>query len=355
MSIEAKFLIKKGDFTLDVDLSVPSKGITTLFGPSGCGKTTLLRAIAGLDRHRGGFLKVGDLTWQNAESFIPPHQRSLGYVFQEASLFAHLTVRRNIEYGLKRVAKADQKVSLEQAIELLAIESLLERKPDSLSGGERQRVAIARALAVSPKLLLMDEPLASLDLERKREVLPYLDILHRELDIPMLYVSHDHNEVARVADHLVLMEKGRVVASGEISEMFTRLDLSLAHGNDTESIFEATVSNYDEKYHLTYLESSAGQFTVTGQELIVGTSVRLRIAARDVSLTLTRQSDSSIQNVFPATIDEITPEGVSQMTVCLNVGGIRMLARITRKSADALSLKSGMEVFAQVKSVALLN
>ena len=355
MTIEARFRIHRGEFTLDVNLSVPAQGITALFGPSGCGKTTLLRAIAGLERHRGGFLKVSDMTWQEVNRFVPTHRRPLGYVFQEASLFAHLTVRRNLLYGLKRVPKAERRVSLQQAIELLGIGHLLERKPDHLSGGERQRVAIARALAVSPRLLLMDEPFAALDLNRKQEILPYIESLHNELDIPVIYVSHSPDEVARLADHLVLLEAGKVKASGPISDMLTRLDLSLAHGSDAEALIEAVVTGYDEHYHLTHLESGGGRFTVIGKELPVGSTVRLRVAARDVSLTLAPQADTSILNIFPTTVDEIIPEGKAQVTVRLMVGDVPMLTRITRKSAVELGLKPGQSVYAQVKSVALLT
>jgi molybdate transport system ATP-binding protein len=354
MTIEARFHIERGDFTLDVDLNIPALGVTALFGPSGCGKTTLLRAIAGLEQHHGGVLKVGDMVWQKDEHFTPPHQRPLGYVFQEASLFAHLSVRGNLEYGLKRVPQAERKVALAQAIELLGIEQLLEHKPYRLSGGERQRVAIARALAVSPRLLLMDEPLAALDLARKQEILPYLESLHNELDIPVIYVSHSPDEVARLADHLVLLEAGRVVGTGAISDMLTRLDLPLAHGTDAEALIEATVAEHDAEYDLTYLDFAGGRFTVAHKDLPLGTAVRLRVAARDVSLTLTPQADTSILNIFPATIDELSPEGKAQMTVRLLVGSVPMLARVTRKSASALDLKPGKPVYVQAKSVALL-
>ena len=355
MTVEARFRIERGDFTLDVDLSVSAQGITALFGPSGSGKTTLLRAIAGLEHHRGGFLKVGDMTWQEADRFVPPHQRPLGYVFQEASLFAHLTVRRNLEYGVKRVPTAERKGSLAQAIELLGIGHLLERKPDTLSGGERQRVAIARALAVTPRLLLMDEPLAGLDVARKQEILPYIESLHNELDIPVIYVSHSPGEVARLADCLVLLEAGRVVATGAVHEMFTRLDLPLAHGRDAVALIEATVAGHDDEYDLTYMDFSGGRFTMTRRALPVGTAVRLRVAARDISLTLAPQSGTSILNIFPATIDEIIPEGKAQVTVRLMAGGVPMLARVTRKSASILCLQPGKLVYAQAKSVALLS
>ncbi len=355
MTIEASFRVEREEFTLDVGLSVPAQGVTALFGPSGCGKTTLLRAIAGLERHPGGTMKMDEVVWQGGEVFVPPHRRPLGYVFQEASLFAHLTVRRNLEYGVKRVPVAERKVSLEQAIELLGIGHLLERRPDRLSGGERQRVAIARALAVSPRLLLMDEPLASLDRARKREIMPYIESLCQELDVPVIYVSHAAREVARLADHLVLIENGRVTATGAIGNMLTRLDLPLARGSDAEAIIEAAVAGHDDEYALTYLDFAGGRFTVTRQPLPLGGKVRLRIAARDVSLTLEHQSNTSILNIFPATVDELTGDGRAQITVRVLVGGIPMLARVTRKSAALLDLTPGKVVYAQAKSVALLS
>ena len=355
MSIEIRFRIDQGDFLLEVDLSLPSQGVSSLFGPSGCGKTTLLRAIAGLEQHRNGFLKVSDMVWQKGEHFVPPHQRPLGYVFQEASLFPHLNVRRNLEYGVRRLPESERRIPLEQAIELLEIGSFLERKPDTLSGGERQRVAIARALAVSPKLLLMDEPLAALDVNRKQEILPYIESLHRELDIPVIHVSHSPDEVARLADHLVLLDSGRVVASGDVHDIFTRLDLPPALESDAAAVIEAVVAVHDETSPLTCLDFAGGRVTVPREDLEVGARVRLKLAARDVSLTLEHQSDTSILNIFPAVIDEIMEEGSSQVTVRLLAGDVPILARITRKSASDLNLHAGMRVYAQVKSVALLS
>ncbi|WP_456379216.1 molybdenum ABC transporter ATP-binding protein [Thiolapillus sp.] len=354
MTIQARFKLHKEDFSLDVDLRIPARGVTALFGPSGCGKTTLLRAIAGLEHCPEGFLQVDKMLWQQQQLFVPPHRRPLGYVFQEASLFPHLSIRGNLEYGLKRVPAAQRRVPLNRAIELLGISPFLGRKPHKLSGGERQRVAIARALAVSPRLMLMDEPLAALDLARKQEILPYLESLHRELDIPVIYVSHSPDEVARLADHLVLMEAGRVSASGPITQMLTRLDLPLTQGSDAEALIEATVAEHDEAYQLTYLDFPGGRFTVAHKDLPTGTIVRLRIIARDVSITLERQSNTSILNIFPATVDEIVPAGSAQVTVRLLAGGVPILSRITRKSAALLDLTPGKTVYAQAKSVALL-
>jgi molybdate transport system ATP-binding protein len=355
MTIEARFRINLDDFELDIDLSTPANGVTALFGPSGSGKTTLLRAIAGLDYHPGGFLRVGEAVWQDNDRMIPTHDRQLGYVFQEPSLFPHLTVKRNLEYGNKRVPEGERKVVLEQAIALLGIGDILERKPERLSGGERQRVAIARAIAVSPRLLLMDEPLASLDQERKEEILPYLESLRAELDIPVIYVSHSLDEVARIANHFVLLEGGSIKADGPIGDMLARLDLSIAKSRDAGALVEAVVSGHDEVYHLTHLDFDGGRFIVEKKDLPIGMAVRMRVAARDVSITLEPQTKTSILNIFRASIEGIIPDGESRVTVALSLGGTPILARLTRKSAETLNLKPGKQVYAQVKSVALLN
>lgn len=353
--IEARFRIGKGDFLLDADLSIPETGVTALFGPSGSGKTSLLRAFAGLERHEGGFLKIGDSVWQADDVFVPPHRRPIGYVFQEASLFPHLSVLGNLRYGAERVAQSDRTVSLDKAVALLGIRNLLDRRPDQLSGGERQRVAIARALAVSPKLLLMDEPLASLDLSRRYEILPYIESLRRELDIPVIYVSHHPDEVAQLADHLVLLDDGRVLASGRVGEILTRLDLPPAHAVDAASVIDAVVSGHDDTFDLTHVDFLGGRFTVARHDLEVGRPVRVRVAARDVSLTLERQTETSILNIFPAVVEDLKPEGKSQITIRLSVAEAPLLARVTRKSAESLGLHPGAGVYAQVKSVALLS
>jgi len=355
MTISARFRVRRQEFLLDVDVEIPARGVSVLFGPSGCGKTTLLRAIAGLDHHTEGLLVFDGKTWQSDEVFVPAHQRSLGVVFQEASLFSHLSVRRNLEYGWKRVPKSERKMSLQRVIELLEITPLLHRKPGTLSGGERQRVAIARALAASPRLLLMDEPLVGLDANRKQEILPYIEALHRELDIPLIYVSHSIDEVARLADYLVLLDSGRVIATGEIHELFTRLDLPLAQDPEAAAIIEATVAGHDEHFHLTQLDFAGGRITVPREMKNIGDPVRLRLAARDVSLTLEHQSGTSILNIFPAVVDGTAGFGTAQVTVRLLAAGMPLIARVTRKSAASLALEPGRMVYAQAKSIALLS
>ncbi len=355
MTIETRFHIERSDFLLDVDLTFPAQGVTALFGPSGCGKTTYLRAIAGLERDPNGLCRVGDELWQEGRRFLPTHRRPLGFVFQEASLFPHMSVRRNLEYGLKRVLEEHQRLNLSEVVELLGVERLLERRSDGLSGGERQRVAIARALLTSPRLLLMDEPLASLDRASKREILPYLERLHDELAMPVLYVSHASDEVARLADHLVLLDAGRVRAAGPVAELLTRLDLAREQGNEAEAIIVARVVDHDERYHLSYLDFAGGRFSIARDALSIGHNARLRVLARDVSITLHPQTGTSILNIFPAIVDDLVDDGMAQMLVRLDIMGTPLLSRITRKSANALALAPGKPVFAQVKSVALLD
>ena len=355
--IKATFKRALGDFSLNVDLLLPGRGVSAIFGPSGSGKTTVLRCMAGLAHASGGYLSVNGQVWQDHASglFKPVHTRSLGYVSQAANLFAHLSVQGNLDYGLQRIAASERKVSLDQVIELLGIDKLLNRQPSTLSGGESQRVAIARALGTSPQLLLMDEPLAALDVQRKAEVLPYLERLHTELDIPVIYVSHAPDEVARLADHLVLLDAGRVLASGPTRELMTRLDLPLAHGDAAAAIIDAVVTRLEPEYHLSHAEFAGGQISLLNPSLQVGQRVRVRVQARDVSLTLARQQGTSVLNIFAATVSSISADSPGQVMVALNAGGSTLLARVTQKSLDALGLQPGSPVFAQVKGVAVLG
>ncbi len=353
--IKAHFKLQLESFALDATFSAPAAGVTALFGPSGSGKNTLLRCIAGLER-AAGTLHVNGETWQDGKTFVPTHQRPLGYVFQEASLFPHLPVRANLEYGLKRIPPAERKVPLEQVVEWLGLERLIARgDPAKLSGGERQRVAIGRALLTSPRLLLMDEPLSALDTTSKQEILPYLERLHRELMIPVLYVSHSLDEVARLADHLVLLEQGRVIASGALHEILARLDLPIAHFDDAGAVIEAEVAQQDDSYHLTRIDFAGGHLWVGRVEQPLGSSVRARVLARDVSIATQAPQGTSINNILNARIAEIRDEGPDKVIVRMTVGDSHvLLSRITRRSRDHLGLSIGLQVCAQVKSVALM-
>lgn len=353
--IRARFRLEWPGFLLDVDLELPAMGVTALFGHSGSGKTTLLRCMAGLERAPEGCLRINGDVWQDANQWIPIHKRPLGYVFQEASLFDHLSVIGNLRYGRKRVADPRQ-VSLDQAIELLGIGHLLDRKPDRLSGGERQRVAIARALAVSPRLLLMDEPLAALDLKRKREILPYLERLHRELEIPIIYVSHSPDEVARLADYIVAMDDGRVLVQGPLAETLTRTDLPIKIGEDACAIIETTIGEVDSNWHLARVDFSGGNLWFRDPGMAVGSKVRVRILARDVSIALYPPQQSSIQNIFQGkTVAIGDDEHPGLAIVQIQVGESKLVARLTKRAVSSLNLQPDREIWVQVKSVALME
>jgi molybdate transport system ATP-binding protein len=354
-AIQARFRLDWPRFALDVDLTLPCRGVTALFGPSGSGKTTPLRCIAGLEHAPQGYLAMNGEVWQDGKHWLPAHKRPLGYVFQEASLFPHLTVLGNLRYGVQRTG-TEQRVRLDQAVELLGIGHLLDRKPDRLSGGERQRVGIARALAVSPRLLLMDEPLAALDLKRKKEILPYLERLHNELDIPVLYVSHSPDEVARLADYLAVLEGGRVSAQGPLTETLARLDLPIRLGEDVGAVLDATVGTIDDSWHLARVDFSGGQLWTRDHGMPVGRKVRVRVLARDVSLAQQYPGPSSIQNVFPGRVDAIADdEHPGLALVRVRVGDCVLVARLTKRSAAELAVSVGQELWVQVKSVALME
>ena len=356
MSIQARFQLTHPGFTLDVDLDLPGRGVTALFGPSGCGKTSLLRCMAGLTSAPLGQLTVNGEVWQDASHFLPTHQRQLGYVFQEANLFAHLNVQRNLQYGPTRVPVADRRIELDSVVELLDIGHLLERMPQGLSGGERQRVAIARALLTSPRLLLMDEPLAALDIARKNEFLPYLERLHDELDIPVVYVSHAPDEVARLADYIVVMQQGRAVATGALTETLARLDLPIHLGEDAGVVLRAVVVERDAVWHLARVVFEGGSLWVRDGGQPVGHAVRVRILARDVSIALAPVSGVSIQNCLSATVEQMADDYHPALALLrLRLGESPLLARLTRRSAAALQLAPGQSVWVQIKAVALIG
>ena len=357
--MDVRLHLKYAAFALDVDLQLPGRGVSALYGHSGSGKTTCLRCIAGLERAEEGFVKINDEVWQDSQKglFVPAHKRALGYVFQEASLFPHLSVRANLEFGLKRIPRQQRRVDMAQATELLGIGHLLERHPQHLSGGERQRIGIARALLTSPRLLLMDEPLAALDSKRKSEILPYLERLHDELDIPVLYVSHAQDEVARLADHIVLLSDGKALASGPIGETLARLDLPLALGDDAGVVITGRVIAYDAHYQLLTLQlpDCPLQIRVAHAPLAVGKQLRVKVQARDVSLSQQAEEHSSILNRLPVTVtQDIAADNSAHVLVRLDAGGTPLLARITRFSRDQLHVHPGQALWAQIKAVAVL-
>jgi len=356
MSIHAQFRLDYTGFALDVNLDLPGKGVSALFGPSGCGKTSVLRCIAGLNHAPSGRLTVNGEEWQTPQFSLPTHQRPVGYVFQEAALFQHLDIRRNLQYGQSRVTASQRKVDWDAVVALLGIDHLLDRMPQGLSGGERQRVAIARALLTSPRLLLMDEPLAALDQARKSEFLPYLERLHDELDIPIIYVSHAADEVARLADHVVLMEQGRAVASGPLTDILARLDLPVQLGEDAGVVLQAKVVEHDSAWHLVRVAFAGGSLWVRDEGHPIGHALRVRILARDVSIALEQTTGTSIQNCLPATIDAMAADRhPAQALLRLHVGNAALLARLTQRAAAQLKLAPGMPVWVQIKAVALIG
>jgi len=355
-AIEIALAGRLGAFRLDVDLTLPMHGISALFGPSGCGKTSILRSVAGLNRLPGRIV-VGNEVWQEGDRFVPTHRRALGYVFQEASLFQHLSVRQNLLYGERRAR--EKHVRFDEIVDLLGIGPLIDRSPENLSGGERQRVAIGRALLSQPRLLLMDEPLSGLDRLARDEILPYFEALHARLRIPILLVTHDISEVERLADHLVLMRAGGVLAAGPLSSLQSDPALPLAAGRDAAVTLDATVSFYDPAYGLATLDIEGGSFTVPMPLAVVGARRRLTIAAGDVSLAREPPRATTVLNVLPARILSAMPAGEHETVAVLGLGadgsGCRILARVTRRSWDELQLGEGLLVHAQAKSVALVS
>jgi molybdate transport system ATP-binding protein len=356
--IHGLFRGRLGAFELDAELSIPPRGVTALYGPSGCGKTTILRCIAGLQRLPNARFSFEGVAWQDAKGALPPHRRPVGYVFQEASLFPHLDVSQNLLFGARRAPPSiHPTVGFDEAVSLLGLGPLLKRGPASLSGGERQRVSIGRALLSRPRLLLMDEPLSALDPAAKDEILPFLERLHDSLALPVVYVTHDMREVERLADTLILMKAGRIVASGPLQELQSDPALPLAFARDAAVMLEARVASYDRLYGLATLAVAGGEFLVLAQDQAAGTSARLRIAASDVSIATHPPATTSILNVLRARILSAREGGSHDMNVVLGLGedgaGARLLSRISRKSWDQLGLSEGVPVHAQVKGAAL--
>jgi molybdate transport system ATP-binding protein len=352
----ARFDVRFATFHLNVDMDVPMSGITAVFGPSGSGKTTLLRCLAGLERAPHGFMQFGNDVWQDEkiDLCLPLYKRPIGYVFQEPRLFPHYDVRANLLYGYKRIPLEERRLAIEQVVDILGIGHLLERRIHKLSGGEQQRVAIGRALLTSPKLLLLDEPLASLDIQRKQEILPFMRRLHEELRIPVMYVSHAINEILQLADRVVLLNEGTVVADGPLNEMLTSLKFRGNFGTHRiGAVLDARVAAHETEYGLTRLAFNGQSLFVPFQSVAVGQVVRVHILSSDVSLVVGKSvAPTSVLNILEATIVEIQGMNQSSVDVLLDIG-TPLVASITRKSLANLGLKPGHRVFAHIKAVAL--
>ncbi len=332
--IRVRHALSKGTFELDVDVDVPDTGVTGVFGESGAGKTTLLRCIAGLER-------------SSHDTGLPPHRRNVGYVFQRPALFPHLDVQANIDYGARRATSA--RVDANQVVEILGLEELLDRKPATLSGGQAQRVAIAAALLRSPDLVLMDEPLASLDQARKDELLPYFDRLREELSVPVIYVSHDIDEISRLCDHLVVLDAGKVVAAGDLVDLLAFADVPQLGGSNAGVVLWG--KPVDTEDGLTRFDFGDGEIWAPGDFTSESVALRLRISANDVSICRERPNETTILNVLSATVDNVRTDDDATMIVRLGLGNQNLLARVTRRSVARLNLAEGDRVFAQVKSV----
>ena len=350
-TLDIQLQLTRGSFRLHTDVRLPGQGTTVIFGPSGCGKSTLLRAMAGLEPAANGQVQIAGELWQAPQFRLPAHRRAVGMVFQHSALLPHLTVEGNLRYGWKRAGASA--ALLAQWIERLQLTPLLARRPHSLSGGERQRVALARALVTAPKVLLLDEPLSALDAQRRSEILPFLETVRRDAGIPILYVTHAVEEVARLADYLVLMEAGHITSAGPALELLNRNDLPLALRDDAGVVLDAQVIDRD-AHGLLALHTRAGTLYAHGPAHPPGTPLRIRIQARDVSLALHHHDDSSLLNLLPATLETLDALPGGQVQVRLLANGTPLLARISHRSLERLQLQPGMALWVQIKAVALL-
>ena len=352
MTLVVEVRQRLGAFELDVAFESAGR-LTALFGASGSGKTTLVNLIAGLARPDAGRIAIDGrvLVDTTARRFLPPHRRRIGYVFQDARLFPHLTVRQNLAYGRLFAPRGDRWADLPRIVEMLGIGALLDRRPARLSGGEKSRAAIGRALAASPRLMLMDEPLASLDDARKAEILPYVERLRDEVGIPIVYVSHAIGEVARLATDVVVLAGGRVTSAGPAADVLAQLDIAVPEDRDeTAALVEAVLEVQDDGFALSLLRSRGGTWRVPRIDAVPGTRLRARVRARDVMLALDRPERISALNVLPATVVSVAA-GAADALVVLDAGGDRLLARVTRQTVAALGLAPGLSLWAVIKAV----
>ncbi|MCB1775029.1 MAG: molybdenum ABC transporter ATP-binding protein [Gammaproteobacteria bacterium] len=354
MSIRVDFELDRGGFLLRIDTELPGHGFSAISGPSGSGKTTLLRAVAGLEPGVRGRICIDDDCWLDGGHTVPTHQRALGYVFQQAALFSHLDVKGNLRFGRERRGAPNRALAFDDVVDLLGIARLLERRIDGLSGGERQRVALGQALLSNPRLLLMDEPMASLDRAARQTLLPYLERLQRALAIPVLYVTHALDEVARLAGHMLLLQAGQVTASGAVGDLLTRLDLPMAHGREAGAVVPGAVILHDRVDRLSCVRFSGGDLWVPQVDLMPGTRVRLRILSRDISLSAPGDGAGSILNRVPVEVADVREAGPAEVIVRLRAGDETLLTRISGRARRELSIEPGARMQALIRSVATL-
>jgi molybdate transport system ATP-binding protein len=357
LRIDVDIATRIGGFNLRCAFTAPIKGTCAVFGKSGSGKTSLLRCMAGLDRKCKGRICIGNEIWQDEREakFIPPHRRAVGYVFQNGVLFERLNVRENLQYGLKRISVSNRRITFDNAVSLLGLSSLLSRYPATLSGGEKQRVAFGQAVLTSPSLLLLDEPVSALDRNSKNEVLLFLEKIRDEFNLPIIYVSHSQDEVSRLADYLVVLEAGNVVMQGPMDLLSADPRSPLTREPEAGVTITGHVLSHDDQYSLTYLSCGWGRVAIAKLDVASGTMFRLNIKARDVTISLAPPVESSVLNSLPAVVTSVTDNGPAHALVCLKSADTPLIAHITRKSAQTLRLKSGGRVYANVKSVALVE
>lgn len=353
---ECNIKLQRDDFCLEAKFSIPEKGVLGIFGHSGSGKTTLLRCIAGLEKGVQGSIEVNNTAWLGGVENLSSQQRNIGYVFQDGRLFPHLTVNENLEYGRRRNSCSNNEaVNRDHLHELLNIGHLLNRQPSQLSGGESQRVAIGRALLKEPQILLLDEPLSSLDHERKQEILPFLGKLHEELSIPMLYVSHSLEEVSFLCDHMLVMEHGRIIFKGQIHETLVSPRSPLATAGNAAAVLEGTISKQEKDFQISTVHTNNGNAIQVQGILPIGQHVRLRMLASNISLSKKAVSDSSILNILEGVITEIIEQQEAHVLLQVDVNHDILLVRITRKSYQLLALDLQQKIFVQIKAVSIYS
>ena len=352
--LKATFKVDYPGFGLDVDLKLPASGITVIFGPSGSGKTTLLRCLAGLEK--SGTMEIAGEVWENENIFIPVNQRAIGMVFQDSRLFPHLNVRDNLLYGYKRTPADSRRLHLEEVVQVLALGNLLERGIEKLSGGEKQRVALGRALLTSPKLLLMDEPLAALDAQRKTEIIPFIRKIEKELSIPIVYVTHSMGEVLQLVDTMVILKEGKVVNCGPVEKVFADIQLRDAIGDQhTGAVLDTTVLEHDTEFGITRLDFLGQELSVPLQQIPQGQGLRVHIHSKDVSLA-TQPPDglTSVLNILKTKVKKIGENSGYSVDIELDAGR-PLLATITRKSLANLNLQPGQSIYAFIKAIRMVH